>query len=89
MLEKPPLSDETILDQIQQEYGICANELTFLPLGADVNTAVYRLEAADGHAYFLKLRQGDFAEITVTLPKYLQSHGIRAVISPLVSASMI
>ena len=83
MLEKPDLPDETILTSLRQEYGLHDARLEFLPLGADVNTAVYRVVAADRSAYFLKLRKGNFAEITVTLPLFLKDQGIQPVITPL------
>lgn len=41
-------------------------QLTFLPLGADVNTAVYRADDAGGRAFFLKLRRGP-REVLVAL----------------------
>ena len=65
MLEKPALNDEIIQSCVQDEYLLPVNRLTFLPLGADVNTAVYRVDTVLEQAYFLKLRKGDFDEITV------------------------
>ncbi len=56
-------------------------QLTFLPLGADEGSAVYRVVADDGTAYFLKLRKG-FEEITVTVPLFLKSQGIQEIIAP-------
>ena len=55
MLEKPAIPDELILTGVRQVYGLPIERLAFLPLGVDVHSAVYRLEAADGAAYFLKL----------------------------------
>src|SRR6185369_13251124 len=55
--------------------------LTFLPLGADMGTVVYRVVANDGTAYFLKLRKG-FTEIVVTIPLFLKSQGLREIIIP-------
>ncbi len=83
MLEKPPIPDENLLACVQEAYGILPARLAFLPFGADVNTAVYRLEAQDGRPYFLKLRKGLFHEITVRLPLFLKSHGVQAIIPPL------
>jgi len=83
MLEKPELQDELILSRLQDEYGLQVFQLTFLPLGADVNTAVYRSATDGGTAYFLKLRKGDFDEITLTVPRFLQAQGIRSIIAPL------
>jgi spectinomycin phosphotransferase len=83
MLEKPDLPDRLILCRIQDEYGLQVARLAFLPLGADVNTAVYRLETHDGATCFLKLRKGAFDETSVRLPQFLHSLSIRAVIPPL------
>ena len=83
MLEPPDLPEESIIACIQQEYGLDMHHLEFLPLGADVNAAVYRLQAADGKAYFAKLKRGKFAEITVALPRFLRDQGIAQIIAPL------
>ncbi len=84
MLEKPTLSDETIVACLQNEYGIHAT-LTFLPLGADRDTAVHRADTDEGTAYFVKLRQGVWDELAVALPKFLADQGIAQIIAPLVS----
>lgn len=81
MLEKPDIPDELIISQLQQEYGLPVADLDFLPLGADMGTAVYRLVTEDGRASFLKLRKG-FQDITVTVPLFLQSQGIQEIIRP-------
>lgn len=59
------------------------NSSKFLPLGADVNTAVYRVVAENSDVYFLKLRRGTFNEPSVTFPKYLYDQGVRQLIAPL------
>ena len=76
MLTKPDIPDKLIISRLQEEYGLHIAQLTFLPLGADTGTAVYRVVADDGTAYFLKLRKG-FAEIVVTVPLFLKSQGIQ------------
>ena len=83
MLEEPNLRHDLISTHLQDAYGLQATELIFLPLGADVNTAVYRVVTSDGRTYFLKLRNGGFDETTVTLPAYLSTQGLRQVIAPL------
>ena len=80
MLEKPTISDQLLISRLQEEYNLRVVELTFLPLGADMGTAVYRV-AGDGTAYFLKLRKG-FDEIIVTVPLFLKSQGIQEIIAP-------
>jgi spectinomycin phosphotransferase len=83
MLEKPGLEDGAILACLRDAYGLPAVQITFLPLGADQNTAVYRAAAADGPAYLVKLRSGAFDETSVALPKFLGEQGIKQIIAPL------
>lgn len=82
MLEKPDLQDEKIVACVQEAYGLRVRRVEFLPLGADVNTAVYRI-TTDATPFFLKLRSGDFDETAVLLPQFLSKQGIRQVIAPL------
>lgn len=86
MLEKPDLEDGKITDWLQAEYGLSIEAIAFLPLGADLNTAVYRVTAKD-MVYFLKLRRGDFDVASVAVPAYLHSQGIRQVIPPVAARS--
>ena len=83
MLEPPNIDDSLILTRLAEAYGLRARELAFLPLGADVNTAVYRAAAEDEATYFLKLRKGAFDEITVSVPHFLKAQGNGAIIAPL------
>jgi len=43
MLEKPDIEACRISACLLAEYGLGAKQVVFLPLGADVNTAVYRV----------------------------------------------
>jgi spectinomycin phosphotransferase len=81
MLSKPDISDELIISHLQKEYTLHVTELTFLPLGADEGSAVYRVITEDGTTYFLKLRKG-FDEIIVTVPLFLKSQGVQEIIAP-------
>ena len=83
MLEPPDLNEGELLGQLAEEFGLFAAGLVFLPLGADVNTAVYRVELTNGRACFLKLRKGSFAEVAVSVPHWLGGLGLREIISPL------
>jgi len=58
-------------------------QVAFLPLGADLNTAVYRVAVEDETPYFVKLRRGVFDETAVALPKFLSDQGIKQIIAPL------
>ena len=86
MLEKPEVPDELIISRLQEEYDLRVTELTFLPLGADLGTATYRVVVGNGTAYFLKLRKG-FEEIIVRVPLFLKSQNIQEIIVPLETKS--
>jgi len=81
MLEKPNIADELIISRLQEEYKLRVVELTFLPIGADSRTAVYRVATDDGIAYFLKLRK-NFNEVIVHIPLFLKEIGVREIITP-------
>jgi len=83
MLEKPDIVEDKIILCLQDDFGLKIDEITFLPLGADLNTAVYRIAAKDEMAYFLKLRSGDFNEAAVAVPEYLGGQGMKQVIPPI------
>lgn len=87
MLEKPNLDEGKICACLEGEFRLSVHSLGFLPLGADVNTAVYRAEDKHGAAYFVKLRGGDFNPVTVTLPKALNEQGLAQIIAPLETPS--
>ncbi|MGD8805270.1 MAG: aminoglycoside phosphotransferase family protein [Chloroflexota bacterium] len=87
MLTKPAISDERIVACLLASYDISVDELTFLPLGADQATAVYRVVDGDERPYFLKLRKGEFDALTLALPRFLGDQGIKQVIAPLTTTS--
>ena len=74
MLEPPDLSLDELAGGVRHAYGLQVRQIAFLPLGADVNTAVFRLSAG-GEDYFLKLRSGAFDETSVALPAFLRQQG--------------
>ena len=77
------LKDEEIIACLRDAYGLDIATVSFLPLGADFNTAVYRITTSTQTDYFLKLRSGEFLEASVSVPKYLADLGIKQVIPPL------
>jgi len=81
MLEKPDIKDEPIISRLQEEYDLRVAELTFLPIGADSRTAVYRVLAEDGTAYFMKLRR-KFNDVIVRVPLFLKESGVQEIIVP-------
>lgn len=87
MLEKPDIPDEIIAARLEADYGLSIVEVTFLPLGGDLSTAVYRAVSQDETPYFCKLKRGVFDPASVALPRYLSEQGIAQVIPPLVTTS--
>lgn len=83
MLTPPAISPDTIIDCLRERYELSVARVTFLPLGADINTAVFRFETDGNVPYFLKLRRGDFDEVAVAVPAFLHAQGIREVMAPL------
>jgi spectinomycin phosphotransferase len=83
MLTPPAIASADITDRLGEWYDLRGATATFLPIGQDEYSAVYRVEATDGAAYFLKLRRGAFAEVTVAVPAWLRAQGIAAVMAPL------
>jgi len=81
MLTKPDIKDELIISRLQEEYGLHVSALTFLPIGADLRTAVYRVVTDDGTAYFLKLRR-KFKDVIVRVPLFLKENGVQEIIVP-------
>lgn len=86
MLTKPNLKDEEIVACLKNEYEINVTTISFLPLGADFNTAVYRVTTKEID-YFLKLRNGKFLEASVLVPKHLAHLGTKQVIPPLATTT--
>jgi spectinomycin phosphotransferase len=85
MLIKPNLEDEKIARGLRDAYGLNVEKISFLPIGADFNTAVYKVSTSNQTDYFLKLRRGEFIDSAVLVPKYLSDQDIKQVIPPLVS----
>lgn len=83
MLQKPDIADDTIIACLRDEFNLPVAQLTFLPLGADLGSAVYRADSAQDGAYFVKLRRGVFDANTVLVPAFLAAQGIGEIIAPI------
>jgi spectinomycin phosphotransferase len=80
MLEKPPVSDQLIIDCLHTSYGIDVSDLTFLPMGADMNSAVYKAQAHGQATYFVKLKHGHAHDVGVLVRDLLCKAGIKHII---------
>lgn len=83
MLERPALSDEAIARSLQENYGISAEQITFLPIGYDASASVFRVSADDGTDYFLKTKTVPVAPATLTIPSFLRRSGVEQIVAPL------
>ncbi len=88
MLTPPPIDHLGLAATLLDAYKLTISGLTFLPRGADVNTAVYRVATRDNTAYFLKLRSGNFDEASFSVPKFLSDAGMQQIIPPLPTRSL-
>lgn len=83
MHKKQTSPEKRIATRIQKAYGVKIVQVEFLHLGADLNTALYRLTTEGSALYFLKIRKGTFEEISVLVPRFLDDRGIQGIIPPL------
>jgi len=83
MREPPRIAEATITAALRAHYGMSVAALTFLPLGADSAAGVYRVQAADGAAYFLKVRTDPGSATGLVVPHYLHGRGLPHIVAPL------
>jgi spectinomycin phosphotransferase len=84
MREPPKLADAAIIAALHAHYHIAITALTFLALGNDSASSVYRVDTADGATYFLKARAGKrFSEPSLAVPRHLLDQGVPHLIAPL------
>ncbi len=88
MHEQPGLSDTLLRATVEAHYGFCIARLTFLPIGNDSASFVYRVESADDTVYFLKLRKSaGFSAPSLLIPRFLSEQGIPHIVAPLPTLS--
>jgi spectinomycin phosphotransferase len=88
MREPLKLADATIIEALRAQYAMSSAALTFLPLGDDSGSAAYRVQTADGAAYFLKVRTGaGFSLPSLVVPRYFHDRGVPPIVAPLPTVS--
>jgi spectinomycin phosphotransferase len=85
MMEKPALQEEKIISCLKSRYALTVSEVQSLSLGADPNSAVYRV-VADSEEFFLKLRSGNFEDASIRVPRFLKDNGFDQVIAPIATS---
>jgi spectinomycin phosphotransferase len=87
MREPPELADDAIVGAVEAGFGIRVTALAFLPVGNDAASWAYRVQAAPGRAYFLKVRAGADRAPGAVVPSHLQRLGVPHVLAPLASGT--
>lgn len=82
MLEEQ-LSFADIINCLSINYGIKSAKLSLLPMGADANASVYKVNAANNTDFFLKIRQGQSHDTSVMILELLHQAGIQQIILPI------
>lgn len=84
MLKSSPLTDTLITETLLTHYGLSIQSLSFLPIGNDSATFVYRVVASDDTRYFLKVRiRKGFNESSISIPRFLFEQGTPHIVMPL------
>jgi spectinomycin phosphotransferase len=83
MIENHFLSDQFIINCLYAIYGIKVAALTCLPLGADIDAAVYKAQTEDQSSYFVKLKCYSDGDISAALQLLLHNAGIKEIIAPI------
>lgn len=83
MFDKPNIQEALLIKILNENYRLNIQSISFLPWGADRNTAVYRACSEDNAEYFVKLRKDDFNEMSLLVPKFLQDHKVQHILAPL------
>jgi spectinomycin phosphotransferase len=84
MREPPKLAESTLIEALHTHYDLSIRTLSFLPLGADSGSAVYRVRAVDDTIYLLKTRtSADFSIPSLAIPHYLHDQGVPHIAAPL------
>ena len=87
MREPPALGDDAIVGAVEASFGIRVTALAFLPVGNDAASWAYRVQAARGQAFFLKVRAGADRVPGAVVPWHLQRLGVPHVLAPLASGT--
>jgi spectinomycin phosphotransferase len=85
--EPPRLAGDRVAAALQAAYGLRVAALEFLPVGNDAASWAYRVEAAPGPAWFLKVRAGTGPMPGAAVPTHLERRGVPDVLAPLPTGS--
>jgi spectinomycin phosphotransferase len=81
--DDPGLDAGLISRCLHANYGLDATGVSYLPIGHDMNAFVFKVAAADGSDYFLKVRRGPVNDRALVVPRALLERGIPNILAPL------
>lgn len=82
MIDNQTVSTQDLLDCLRDNYGLKIEDLRFLPLGADLNSSVYKARTHDNRLYFIKLKRNYRHDINLAVTRLLHETGIQQIILP-------
>lgn len=71
-----------IINCLSAYYRIGVTALSLLPVGADTNASIYKVQASDHKTYFVKLKRGHFNDVNIAVLDLLQMAEIQQLIPP-------
>jgi spectinomycin phosphotransferase len=87
MRPPPDLPDGAVATALRGGFGVEAAALVPLAAGNDADSWFFRVETADGPAWFLKVRAGASPGRGAAVPALLRRHGVPNVLAPLATTT--
>ncbi len=82
MLENTPKIQNFIIQNLAKFYGIEADALSNIALGADSNALVYKAESKDKN-FFVKIINGTHSSASIDVLELLKNSGLQSIIYPI------
>jgi len=74
---------QRITGALRNSYDIDVLTIEFLPLGADMNASVYKVQGKDNKSYFVKLKRNYRQDISIKIAWLLHESGLENIILPI------
>jgi spectinomycin phosphotransferase len=81
--DDPGIDEDKIISSLATNYDVQTSSISFLPIGYDMNAAVFEVILIDGSFYFLKVRFGPIYEPGLEVPSALIDLWIPNILGPL------
>jgi spectinomycin phosphotransferase len=82
-MENQYFSSQSIRDNLDAHYGILASLIEKLPIGADMNASVYKVNTQSRQSYFVKIKRVYQHDLSLIILDLLHSSGIKQIIAPI------